>query len=109
MAQVLRIRKGLHPDLSTSRPDKEKIPLSLWRVFNIYFEGHLICTSIPIYGEGKEAGYEAGYIVGMSSCNHHPGTVKISNGEMLYLESNYSIIRGMLESWDYSPYLCIPF
>ncbi|KAK9103984.1 hypothetical protein Scep_020828 [Stephania cephalantha] len=57
-------------------------------------DGRLICESIPIYGEGKEAGNEAGYIVGMSSCYPHPGTVKISNGETLYLESNYSSTQG---------------
>ncbi|KAK9089969.1 hypothetical protein Sjap_023146 [Stephania japonica] len=57
-------------------------------------DGRLVCSSIPIYGEGKEAGNEAGYIVGMSSCYPRPGTVKISNGETLYLESNYSSTRG---------------
>ncbi|KAG6666484.1 hypothetical protein CIPAW_01G033600 [Carya illinoinensis] len=52
--------------------------------------GRVICSSIPTYGEGKEAGNEAGYIVGMSSCYPRPGSVKINDGETLILESNYS-------------------
>ncbi|XP_017974008.1 PREDICTED: uncharacterized protein LOC18605223 [Theobroma cacao] len=55
--------------------------------------GQLLCSSIPTYGEGEEAGNEAGYIVGMSTCYPQPGTVKISKGETLILESNYSSIR----------------
>ncbi|XP_004242193.1 uncharacterized protein [Solanum lycopersicum] len=53
-------------------------------------DGRVICSSLPIYGEGKEAGNEAGYIVGMSSCYPRPGSVKISKGETLTLLSNYS-------------------
>ncbi|WKA07797.1 hypothetical protein VitviT2T_025575 [Vitis vinifera] len=53
-------------------------------------DGRIICSSIPTYGEGKEAGNEAGYIVGMSTCYPQPGSVKISDGETLILESNYS-------------------
>lgn len=45
---------------------------------------------MPTYGNGKEAGNEAGYIVGMSTCYPKPGSVKISDGETLILESNYS-------------------
>lgn len=45
---------------------------------------------MPTYGDGKEAGNEAGYIVGMSTCYPKPGSVKISDGETLILESNYS-------------------
>ncbi|XVE63793.1 hypothetical protein DITRI_Ditri07aG0048600 [Diplodiscus trichospermus] len=56
-------------------------------------DGRLLCSSIPTYGEGEEAGNEAGYIVGMSTCYPRPGTVKISEGEALILESNYSSIR----------------
>ncbi|XP_018826456.1 uncharacterized protein LOC108995353 [Juglans regia] len=52
--------------------------------------GRVICSSIPTYGEGEEAGNEAGYIVGMSSCYPRPGSVKINDGETLILESNYS-------------------
>ncbi|XP_010255827.1 PREDICTED: uncharacterized protein LOC104596392 isoform X2 [Nelumbo nucifera] len=53
-------------------------------------DGRVLCSSIPIYGEGKEAGNEAGYIVGMSACYPHPGSVQVSSGETLTLESNYS-------------------
>ncbi|KAL8098014.1 uncharacterized protein LOC141683262 [Apium graveolens] len=53
-------------------------------------DGRVICSSIPNYGEGKEAGNEAGYIVGMSTCYPKPGSVRIADGETLYLDSNYS-------------------
>ncbi|XP_043691376.1 uncharacterized protein LOC122642042 isoform X2 [Telopea speciosissima] len=53
-------------------------------------DGRVICSSLPIYGEGKEPGNEAGYIVGMSSCYPQPGTVRIFEGETLILESNYN-------------------
>ncbi|KAL2554839.1 Stress up-regulated Nod 19 [Forsythia ovata] len=53
-------------------------------------DGRVICSSNPIYGEGNEAGNEAGYIVGMSTCYPVPGSVKISDGEILTLVSNYS-------------------
>ncbi|KAK4726667.1 hypothetical protein R3W88_031584 [Solanum pinnatisectum] len=39
---------------------------------------HVICSSLPIYGKGKEPGNEVGYIVGMSK------------GETITLLSNYS-------------------
>ncbi|XP_020232962.1 uncharacterized protein LOC109813220 [Cajanus cajan] len=57
-------------------------------------DGRVICSSIPSYGKGKEAGNEAGYIVGMSTCYPRPGSVKIIDGETLTLESNYSSSRG---------------
>ncbi|KAI5563105.1 hypothetical protein BDE02_15G095000 [Populus trichocarpa] len=53
-------------------------------------DGRVICTSLPTYGEGKEAGNEAGYIVGMSTCYPEPGSIQITAGEKLVLESNYS-------------------
>ncbi|KAM1185845.1 uncharacterized protein LOC126599842 isoform X1 [Malus sylvestris] len=53
-------------------------------------DGRVLCSSIPIYGKGKEAGDEAGYIVGMSTCYPQPGSVKINDGETLTLVSNYS-------------------
>lgn len=53
-------------------------------------DGRLLCSSVPVYGEGNEAGNEAGYIVGMSTCYPQPGSVKISNGETIVVESNYS-------------------
>ena len=49
-----------------------------------------MCTSNPTYGDGEEAGNEAGYIVGMSTCYPKPGSVQVMDGEMLTLESNYS-------------------
>ncbi|KAL3617660.1 hypothetical protein CASFOL_037981 [Castilleja foliolosa] len=52
--------------------------------------GRVICSSNPIYGKGDEPGDEAGYVVGMSTCYPLPGSVKISDGEMLTLVSNYS-------------------
>ncbi|KAH0705704.1 hypothetical protein KY285_010243 [Solanum tuberosum] len=52
-------------------------------------DGHVICSPLPIYGEGKEPGNEAGYIVGMSSCYPRPGSIKISEGETVTLLSNY--------------------
>ncbi|KAL8126574.1 hypothetical protein AgCh_013734 [Apium graveolens] len=53
-------------------------------------DGRVICSSTPKYGEGMEAGNEAGYIVGMSTCYPTPGSVRIADGETLYLDSNYS-------------------
>ncbi|KAK8657846.1 hypothetical protein V6N13_036065 [Hibiscus sabdariffa] len=55
-------------------------------------DGRLMCSSLPTYGEGEEAGNEAGYIVGMTTCYPQPGAIKISRGETLILESNYSRI-----------------
>ncbi|XP_045820178.1 uncharacterized protein LOC123913469 isoform X1 [Trifolium pratense] len=53
-------------------------------------DGRVICSSIPSYGKGNEAGNEAGYIVGMSTCYPQPGSIKIINGKILTLESNYN-------------------
>ncbi|KAG5572510.1 hypothetical protein H5410_062276 [Solanum commersonii] len=53
-------------------------------------DGRVICSSLPIYGEGKEPGNDAGYIVGMPSCYPIPGSIKISEGETVTLLSNYS-------------------
>ncbi|KAF8087615.1 hypothetical protein N665_0574s0002 [Sinapis alba] len=55
-------------------------------------DGETICSSMPKYGNGDEPGNEAGYIVGMSSC--YPERVKVSYGETLTLESNYSNVIG---------------
>ena len=57
-------------------------------------DGQLMCSSLPVYGEGEEAGNEAGYIVGMSTCYPQPGTVKISKGETLIIDSYYSSIKN---------------
>jgi len=56
-------------------------------------DGRVICSSSSIYGNGNEAGNEAGYIVGMSTCYPQPGSVKIIDGETLILETNYSSTR----------------
>ncbi|XP_045825975.1 uncharacterized protein LOC123918078 [Trifolium pratense] len=53
-------------------------------------DGRVICSSIPTYGNGNDAGNEAGYIVGMSTCYPKPGSVKIIDGETLTLESIYN-------------------
>ncbi|CAL5000865.1 unnamed protein product [Urochloa decumbens] len=56
-------------------------------------DGRLLCESMATYGEGQEAGNEAGYIVGMSTCYPKPGTVTVSDGEALTVVSNYSSER----------------
>ncbi|TKW11453.1 hypothetical protein SEVIR_6G234800v4 [Setaria viridis] len=53
-------------------------------------DGRLLCWSTPTYGDGEEAGNEAGYVVGMSSCYPEPGTVKVRDGEALTVVSNYT-------------------
>lgn len=53
-------------------------------------DGRLLCNSVPFYGEGEDAGDEAGYIVGMSTCYPTPGSVVIKDGELLSMVSNYS-------------------
>uniref|UniRef100_A0A0R0G8Z9 Stress up-regulated Nod 19 protein n=1 Tax=Glycine max TaxID=3847 RepID=A0A0R0G8Z9_SOYBN len=53
-------------------------------------DGGVICSSIPKYGTGSEAGNEKGYVVGMSTCYPRPGTIKIKDGETLTLEIIYS-------------------
>ncbi|GMN28504.1 hypothetical protein TIFTF001_041181 [Ficus carica] len=52
-------------------------------------DGRVICSSTAIYGNGTEAGNEAGYIVGMSTCYPKPGSIKILAGERLVHESRY--------------------
>ncbi|CAL5000007.1 unnamed protein product [Urochloa decumbens] len=56
-------------------------------------DGRLLCESTPAYGDGEEAGNEAGYIVGMSTCYPKPGTVTVRDGEVLTVVSNYSSER----------------
>ncbi|ESW19465.1 hypothetical protein PHAVU_006G127300 [Phaseolus vulgaris] len=53
-------------------------------------DGGVICSSIPKYGNGNEAGNEKGYIVGMSTCYPKPGTIKIKDGETITLEIKYN-------------------
>ncbi|CAN1255239.1 hypothetical protein LINPERPRIM_LOCUS8919 [Linum perenne] len=52
--------------------------------------GEAICNSNPMYGTGDEAGNESGYIVGMTTCYPEPGSLKLTAGEELVLESNYT-------------------
>uniref|UniRef100_A0A0D9XA91 Stress up-regulated Nod 19 protein n=1 Tax=Leersia perrieri TaxID=77586 RepID=A0A0D9XA91_9ORYZ len=56
-------------------------------------DGRLLCASIPTYGNGEEAGNEENYIVGLSTCYPRPGSVKVSDGEVLTVVSNYSSDR----------------
>ncbi|WZZ00371.1 hypothetical protein YC2023_072699 [Brassica napus] len=56
-------------------------------------DGEGICTSMPKYGNADEPGNEAGYIVGMSSC-YPDEPVKVTSGETLTLEFNYSSAVG---------------
>ncbi|GKC50358.1 putative stress up-regulated Nod 19, partial [Tanacetum coccineum] len=56
----------------------------------VYGVAHLHSSGIAIYGKGNGVGDEAGYIVGMSTCYLEPGFIKIANGEILTLESNYN-------------------
>ncbi|XP_019093431.1 PREDICTED: uncharacterized protein LOC104756879 [Camelina sativa] len=55
--------------------------------------GEGICTSMAKYGDGVEPGNEAGYIVGMTSC-YPADPVKVSYGETLTMEFNYSSAVG---------------
>eukprot|EP01018_Ginkgo_biloba_P017797 Gb_10107 [translate_table: standard] len=57
-------------------------------------DGREICSSLPLYGQGKEPGNESGYVVGMSTCYPEPGSVKIYGGETLKLQSKYSQAGG---------------
>ncbi|MED6184703.1 hypothetical protein PIB30_050079 [Stylosanthes scabra] len=47
-------------------------------------------SDLAKYGNGSEAGNEKGYLVGMTTCYPQPGSIKISNGETLTLEVDYS-------------------
>ncbi|CAN0908891.1 hypothetical protein LINGRAHAP2_LOCUS25521 [Linum grandiflorum] len=53
-------------------------------------DGEAICNSVPMYGTGDEPGNEEGYIVGMTTCYPEPGSLKLTAGEELVLESNYT-------------------
>lgn len=72
------------------RDSHQKLTFHSLFVCCFFQDGRVICKSRPTYGEGKEVGNEAGYIVGMSTCYPEPGTVKIDDGEKLILESNYT-------------------
>ncbi|CAL5000000.1 unnamed protein product [Urochloa decumbens] len=54
-------------------------------------DGRLLCWSMPTYGDGEEAGNEAGYVVGMSTCYPSPGgAARVRDGEALTVVSNYT-------------------
>ncbi|RCV32055.1 hypothetical protein SETIT_6G227800v2 [Setaria italica] len=53
-------------------------------------DGRLLCESTATYGDGQEAGNEADYIVGMSTCYPKPGAVTVRDGEVLTVVSKYS-------------------
>ncbi|OEL36268.1 hypothetical protein BAE44_0002713 [Dichanthelium oligosanthes] len=56
-------------------------------------DGRLLCESTLTYGDGEEAGNEAGYVVGISACYPKQGTVKVRDGEVVTSVSNYSSER----------------
>ncbi|CAO2184468.1 unnamed protein product [Urochloa humidicola] len=54
-------------------------------------DGRVLCWSTPTYGDGEEAGNEAGYVVGMSTCYPDPGgAARVRDGEALTVVSNYT-------------------
>ncbi|XP_047327946.1 uncharacterized protein LOC124931510 [Impatiens glandulifera] len=53
-------------------------------------DGEVICSSRPSYEEGKEPGDEESYISSMSVCYPATDSVKILDGEIIELETNYS-------------------
>lgn len=60
-------------------------------------DGRLICQSSPIYGHGKAAGDEKGYVVGISHCNPSFGSNglgKIRKGEKLRYQVKYTKVAG---------------
>ncbi|XP_076898614.1 uncharacterized protein LOC143552221 [Bidens hawaiensis] len=90
-------------DFTSSRRSSVKFPIAGDVVYGVAHQhsggigstlygedGQVVCSSKPIYGKGNDAGDEAGYIVGMSTCYPKPGSMKIAKGEVLTLESNYS-------------------
>lgn len=56
----------------------------------IYDQDGVICSSNPIYGKGMEAGDEAGYLVGMTSCYPVPGSIYLESMKELHFEAYYS-------------------
>ncbi|XP_038685321.1 uncharacterized protein LOC119985188 [Tripterygium wilfordii] len=58
-------------------------------------DGRVICQTLPIYGDGKEAGNEAGYVVGTTPCYPKPGSVVIKEGEFITHEMVYSGARRL--------------
>ncbi|KAF0907759.1 hypothetical protein E2562_020499 [Oryza meyeriana var. granulata] len=52
-------------------------------------DGRLLCALLPTYGNGEEAGNEENYIVGMSNCYPKPGSIKVTDGKVMTIVSNY--------------------
>ncbi|XP_057451719.1 uncharacterized protein LOC130743484 [Lotus japonicus] len=52
-------------------------------------DGRTLCTSTPKYGTGMEPGNEKGFNVGMSVTYPEHGSIKITDGETLTVESRY--------------------
>lgn len=60
-------------------------------------DGRLICHSSPIYGHGKAAGDEKGYVVGITHCNPSFGSGnlgKVKKGEKLRYRVKYTRVAG---------------
>lgn len=53
-------------------------------------DGVVLCKSDPIYGKGTEPGDEAGYVVGMTSCNPEPGSIYVDEWKLLHVDAYYS-------------------
>ncbi|KAK6921233.1 Stress up-regulated Nod 19 [Dillenia turbinata] len=59
-------------------------------------DGRVICSSCRfLWVCGDEPGNEAGYIVGMSTCYPQPGSVKISDGEILFSTRKLTGVMGL--------------
>lgn len=52
--------------------------------------GVVICESEPIYGKGVEAGDEAGYVVGMTTCFPKPGSIYLDAWKEINFDGFYS-------------------
>ncbi|CAI0560612.1 unnamed protein product [Linum tenue] len=50
---------------------EQSVKLSIARMDDAH-DGEVICKSVPIYGTGHEAGNEAAFVVGMSTCYPEP-------------------------------------
>ena len=60
-------------------------------------DGRMICHSPPIYGHGKAAGDEEGYVVGIRHCNpsfEANGLGKVKKGEKLRYQVKYTKVAG---------------
>ncbi|KAK7390583.1 hypothetical protein VNO78_25892 [Psophocarpus tetragonolobus] len=83
-----KVYYGKHGTVLDSGTTYAYLPESAFLAFK-HADGRTLCTSTPIYGTGKEAGNEDGYLTGMSVCYPQSGSIKIRDGETLTLESRY--------------------